>query len=46
MLLRLTLNSLCSCLSYCSIAVKSHDVQGNSYNKKHFTGDLLAVSEV
>lgn len=34
------------CLSYCSVAMKRHCEHGNSYEKRHLIGGLLAISEV
>jgi hypothetical protein len=33
------------CLSYCSIAVKGHHDQSNSYKREHLIGVLFTVSE-
>lgn len=37
-------NALC-CLHHCSTAVKRHRDKGNSYERNHLFGGLLAVSE-
>lgn len=37
---------ICCYLGQYSIAVKRHQDQDNSYERKHFTGGLLTVSEL